>query len=290
MKDVKELELKVTDLFAGDIELVSPPIIYFELDRVISSLRNPLLEASKIIEKDPNLTAKLLKMVNSAYFGFPSQITTISRAISMIGLTELKNMVLGSLVMDRFSELPGGLMSIKEFWVLSLRTAIISKEFYRQISAVKFSSLNAVAESIFICALLHEIGLLVFYRKIPELARNAGLQAATTGVNDATAEQQLIGFDHYETGAELARLWKLPNVISTTIQFHQHPELAGKLSGTTSMIKLASQISRKKLSGQGVVSEPDLNLICLTEMEINEIIHETDEHIDELVKIYFPGQ
>jgi HD-like signal output (HDOD) protein len=99
--------LTIADLLQGDVQLASPPNIYFELQKVSEDPNKSLADAAFIIEQDAALSLKLLKIVNSAFYGFPAQITSISRAITMIGIKELRSIVLSTVIIDKFSNLPG---------------------------------------------------------------------------------------------------------------------------------------------------------------------------------------
>lgn len=283
------MDLKVTDLFIGEIELASPPDLYFKLNRIMQSATHSMEDAGRIIEKDPNLCVKLLKIVNSAYYGFPAQITTISRAITMVGLAELNNMVLGTLVLEKFSDLPGGLMSMQDYWQMSLHTALMSDRFGRKMEFFQADSNQNYAESMFICGLLHEIGLLVFYRKIPELARDVGMQLASIGSDEVQAELHLIGFDHYQAGAELVKIWNLPYIIETTIRHHQYPAEAGEFFHASAAIKFASQVSRSLYREGYQGSKPDLSLLPLDATDVQDIIDDSAETLEEILQIFISG-
>lgn len=109
-------ELTIADLLTGDVHLASPPNLYFELCRAADDPAATSENLAGIIGNDPNLCGRLLKIVNSAYFGLPGQIRTISRAITIIGIDELRTLVLGTLIIDKFSALPGGLPSMHAYW------------------------------------------------------------------------------------------------------------------------------------------------------------------------------
>ena len=234
-------DLSIADLFRGDLQLASPPNIYFELKKTMEDPVKTLADAGKIIEKDPSLTMRLLKIVNSAFYGFPSQISTITHAISIIGVKELENLVLGTLVIDKFSTMPNGLITMHDFWEMSLRCGLIAKEI------CNYQSSFDTSETIFICGLLHEIGKLVFYRRIPALAREVGLLIESTDMEEIQAEQKLIGFDHYETGSALSKLWKLPEIITSTIKHHTDSENSSHFKKECRIIKQASLLSHSRI-------------------------------------------
>ncbi|MDD5578933.1 MAG: HDOD domain-containing protein [Methylobacter sp.] len=270
--------LQIADLFRGDLQLTTPPNVYFELQKVVDDPNKSLMDAGLIIEKDPALSMRLLKIVNSAFFGFPSQIASIPRATALIGVTELQNLVLGTVVIDRFSSLPGGLLSMHDFWARSVRCALISKELciYKQ-------NKNDL-DSIFICGLLHDIGQLVFYRRIPVLAREIGLLVDATGVDETQAENNVIGFDHYQTGAELARLWRLPQIIIETIGQHCYFEYLGIYSDASSIIRIANYLS--KMDSEG--THPSDLCKDIPADDLSSLIDRTHSQFEEIFKLFYP--
>jgi HD-like signal output (HDOD) protein len=267
--------LSIKDLLSGDTQLTSPPNIYFELQKVIDDATKSLADAGAIIEKDPALTMRLLKIVNSAFFGLPSQVSTINQAITLIGFKELQNLALATVIIDKFSSMPGGLISMHDFWAQSLRCALLSKELCRH----KKNQLNL--DALFICGLLHEIGQLVFYRRIPVLAREVGLLVKATGIDQTVAETNIIGFDHYLLGAELARLWNLPEIIAATIGEHNHPSYQGTFAEAATIVRTASQVGKLDI-------QDDL-MGNISADELSRIIDLIDDQFDAIFKTFYPN-
>ena len=114
-------DLTIADLLKGDLQLTSPPGIYFELKKAVEDPHKSMSDVAFILEKDAALALKLLKIVNSAFYGFPSSITSVNRAVTIIGSQELQNLVLGAVVIERFSSLPGDIISMHDFWARSLK-------------------------------------------------------------------------------------------------------------------------------------------------------------------------
>jgi HD-like signal output (HDOD) protein len=283
MTNTNHPELSISDLLRGDLQLASPPTIYFELKKITDDATKTLVDAGKIIDKDPGLASRLLKIVDSAFFGFPAKISTISHAITLIGIKELENLVLATLVVDKFSSMPGGLISMRDFWSLSLRCALNAKEL------CSYHSEFATSETIFICGLLHDIGRLVFYRRIPALAREIGLQKASSEKDEVQIEQNLLGFDHYQTGAELIKLWNLPAIIETTIRHHSHPELAGQFSHEANIVKLAYQLSQQKIfNPDNFTIDCKFTLFSIADLE--KVTQKTNTQFDEIFSFFYPSQ
>ncbi len=236
-------------LLTGDVRLASPPEIFLRISRIIEDPRKTVHDAERVIEHDPALAARLLRLVNSAFYGFPRRIVSISHAVSLIGLKELRDLVLATVVVERFGRLPVRSMSMREFWRISVRGALLARE---------LSKAFAGMESMFVCGLLHEVGRLVIYARIPELARAALLLAEAESLEERIAERRTYGFDHYQLGAELLRRWQLPEVIVTTLRHHGRPAGAGGFSRETALVTLALLVAIEDLSAVQASQRPDL--------------------------------
>lgn len=275
MLNILSGQLTIADLLQGDSILTSPPNIYFELQKVIDDPLKSLTDAGRIIENDPALSMRLLKMVNSAFFGFSGEVTTINRAITLVGIKELQNLVLATVVIDKFSSMPGGLLSMHDFWASSLLCALFSKELCR------YKNNTCDLDVMFVCGLLHDIGQLVFYRKIPVLAREVGLLVETTDINEIQAEIKIIGFDHYQTGAELARLWKLPDIIITSMAEHNNFEYNGVFAESAAIVRAASQLVREPVE-DGLLDD-------ISGTDLSLIIDKVRDQFEQVFKIFYPN-
>jgi putative nucleotidyltransferase with HDIG domain len=238
-----------------------------------------MADAGNIIINDPSLTMRLLKLVNSAYYGFSRRIATVTHAISIIGSNELQNLVLATLIITKFSSEPGGLMSMHDFWAMSLRTGLMTKELALQ------CKIKDNKESVFICGLLHDIGQLVFFRRIPEQAREIGLLAERTGEAELDVEHKILGFNHYDVGAELAKLWNLPAIICETIAQHCRPDSLSPFRRVADLVRSANLISKMELSDQAT----DLRVWGITDVELSTIIDKVNDQFDEVFSIFYPG-
>lgn len=269
--------LKISDLFSGDLQLTSPPNIYFELQKIIANPNKSITDIGYIIEQDPSLSIRLLKIVNSAFFGLPGQISSIRHAITIIGVKELQNLILAAVIIDKFSSLPNGLLSMQDFWARSLRCALISKEL------CIYSNNKSDLDSMFICGLLHDIGQLVFYRRIPVLARQIGLLAESIGGDEVQAEINILGFNHYQAGAELARLWRLPEIIIETIGQHNHPDYTGVFADAASIVRAANYLCRMD------VDNTQLNTFCndIPVDDLSDIIDKALHQFEAIFKLFY---
>ena len=280
MPNASQKILSISDLFEGDIKLASPPNIYFELQKTVEDRTKSIKDSAFIIEKDASLALKLLKIVNSAFYGFPSKIASIDRAINLVGVTELQNLLLSTIVLDKFADSPNDLLSMHDFWAKNLRCALIAQEIDRYLG-------NKFCDSIFICGILHNIGQLIFFRRIPDLAKQVHL--ATYEHEDSSSsyeieiETNLIGFDRYQTGALLTKQWKLPDIISESIKLHAYPDDTGPYYQIAAIVRVADQYSRIDRNF-GEISEDRLGI---SSDDMSQIIELAYSRFEEVFKIFY---
>jgi HD-like signal output (HDOD) protein len=217
-------------LIGPDLELVSLPEIFYQIEAIINNPRSSAFQIAEVISKDPGLSAKLLRIVNSAFYGFPKQVDTISRAVAIVGSDQLHLLTLGTSVIALFRDIPSGLMNMGWFWKHSLACGIAA----RLIGSYK-NFLNI--EQLFISGLLHDLGKLIIFKNHPREAATALSQAGRSESWDYIIEGKIfgfvkqhylmertfLGFDHLQVGLALAEKWKLPLSLQQAIGGHHDP-------------------------------------------------------------------
>ena len=224
------------DLITDTIELASLPSVVMTAMEMLNNPKTSASDIGEIISQDPGLTIKLLKIVNSAFYGFPSRIDTISRAITIVGTLELTDLILGSSAIQVFSRIPNRLVNMRQFWEHSLYTAVVARILARYLRAPN-------TERCFVMGLLHDVGSLIMYRQKPDEARRALEMADKEDMPLPDAEREIFGFDHGEVGAELMRSWNLPDSFVTATRYHHQPSAAGSHRLETATIHLADVIT-----------------------------------------------
>jgi putative nucleotidyltransferase with HDIG domain len=255
-------------------------------------LNNPMSSASElgeIIGEDPGLTARLLRIVNSAFYGFPSRIETISRAITIIGTLELTDLILGSSAIQVFSRIPNTLIDMERFWEHSLYAGVVARILSRHMRAPN-------TERCFVIGLLHDIGALVLYRQHPEEARKALELAIERSLPLHLAEREVMGFHHGEVGAELMRAWNLPDSFIEVAMFHHQPSAAETFRLETATIHLADVITgmaHSTASGTGQIAPLEAGAWQLTGLSVDvmePVIAEADAQFEEARNAILPGR
>ena len=209
----------LTNLLAGEVELLSFPNIYYRIVEILEDPKSSAADLSQVVSTDTSLAARLLRLVNSAYYGLASKVDNIPRAIAMVGTNELSSLALGISVVNHFKDIPAELIDMKSFW----RHSITCGVFARILAGHK--GIRSV-ERFFVAGLLHDIGRLVLLQKAP-LASTRAMVLAQSGPNDMhVAEKEVFGYDHASVGGLLLREWKLPGNLTTMVRFHHRPENA----------------------------------------------------------------
>jgi putative nucleotidyltransferase with HDIG domain len=211
----------VSDLVNETNVVISLPEICFKLRRVLVEPLHTRKEVASVIQLDTALSARLLRIVNSAYFGLPVRINNISQALGIIGEHELNNLVFVTAIVKSVSSTGAG-FDIKQFWRNSIFIAIIARNLAKRAGLTN-------KEEYFLAGLLLNVGKLVLYAKEPELRATVEDESKTTGARDVEVERRLLGFDHSEVGAELATNWNFPeSLIESIARHHLRPDPAAR--------------------------------------------------------------
>jgi HD-like signal output (HDOD) protein len=200
--------------------LVSPPDVCIRVFELVESNQATARELGEIISCDPSLTARLLRLVNSSFYQYSRRIDTVSRAIAVIGISELYNLVIAVSAVKSFSRIPGFVVNIDTFWRHGISCGIIARMLARRCGVLH-------TERLFVAGLLHDIGSLLVYNRAPETARDLILAArGNEGVLYRT-EHQAFGFSHADLGGLLLEQWRLPDPLQQAVRHHHDPAAAG---------------------------------------------------------------
>jgi len=189
------------------------PDVYLRLKEMMDDEQSTLTDIANVIALDPALSSKLLKVANSALFNFPREVDSISRAISILGTSEVHNLINTYGVTSAFSSIDTGIIDMDRFWEISVDCALLCKFLARK-KGIKN------AKSIFVSGLLNNIGELVVMQSDPKKVQYC--QGYDKNETPWQRQQDVLGFTYADCSAELLNLWQLPQSISAPIkQFHQ---------------------------------------------------------------------
>ncbi|MDD4951082.1 MAG: HDOD domain-containing protein [Desulfovibrionaceae bacterium] len=219
------------NLVQGRTSLVSLPDIYFRIVEVLDNPRTSAFHIAEVVSKDPSLTAKLLRLVNSPFYGFPSKIDSISRAVALVGAQELSTLALGISVINSFQGIPPELVDMKAFWEHSIACGVLA----RVLSDYKP---GLSGERFFVAGLLHDVGKLFMLQRIPKPMLRVLSVSEKEGRPNHLVEEAVVGYDHTEVAGFLFNEWKLPPTLRNMVRHHHKPD-AGKNPIDSAIIHLA---------------------------------------------------
>ncbi len=219
-------------------ELSSLPHVLVEVIKVSNDPDSSAADISAIILKDPALTAKMLRVVNSSYYGRIQEVTTVNQAVVTLGMRAVTAIALSSSVYDKFHSIEGG-VDRKRFWRHSLEVAIASR-------LIAGEAGYEPVEEAFVAGLLHEIGILILEASFPEEYKRMW-KLVEAGESLTTIEQRKWGTDHARSGQFLLDQWGVPKHIGTAIGKHHHVFEHGDKSPDNRLaqiVNLANQLSK----------------------------------------------
>lgn len=206
----------IDQLVEKKIQLSSLPDIYHQVVNVLNDPKSSASHLAKVIGKDPGLSSSLLKIVNSAFYSLPQKVSSITRAIALIGGKELSTIAMGISVIRFFKDIPADLVNMKKFWLHSIATGVLA----RYIAAQK---VGLPEEEFFIAGLLHDIGRLILFREFPQTMTYAIRQSRTQHSQLLHVEHQIFRFDHSLVADRAMEKWNFPKLLRQTIRYHHIP-------------------------------------------------------------------
>ena len=209
------MNTNIAELVRGVNGLVTLPDIFVHINQLVEDPNSSTNDIADAVGKDPSFTVRLLRVANSSFYGFPSEIDSLSKAVSIIGTSQIRTLALAMSVASAFEGLPNTLVSMQHFWRHSLYCALVARRLSKLINGCD-------SEVVFTAALLHDIGELVIFSRLPQQAKESLLLVLDSAdeLPVYQAERQIMGFDHAQVGGELARQWKLPPILEECIEFH----------------------------------------------------------------------
>jgi len=240
------VEMNTPDaLVANVVHLISLPNVYTQLEKTLKDPNHTRNDIAAIVNIDPALCARTLRIINSSYYALPKTIYNIGTAINLIGEYDLRNIVLISSVVNSVDALTDNGINITEFWQHSIRCGMIAKLLANTISAPD-------PELLFLTGLLHDIGQLIIYKNEPELSTTITWHKTEENKQRYQIEQSLLGFGHPIVGALLLEKWSVPEQVSETVKYHHQPDETALYQKEAKIVGLADQLIHFVESNSGL--------------------------------------
>lgn len=275
------------DLVTDVSGLISLPEVCVKIGELSNDPNASAAQFGRLISQDAALTARLLRLVNSAFYRFPSRIDTVTRAVAIIGQRDLHNIVLAASVSGIFDRINSGLIDIDHFWRHAVYSGIVAR-----IIAGHCRVLHV--ERMFVAGLLHDIGRLLICYHREQHERQAIAMSLSEDMPLYQAEEKIIGFTHADVGAELVQSWNLPESLQYTTRMHHAPAFSD-YGMECAIVYLADQISH--MAERGDYSEVELSkvpdfvwkLTGMRKQDIENLTLQAREQFIESLQLFRPS-
>jgi len=196
-------------------DLPTLPVIAMEVNTMLQDYNTSVQDLCRVIENDQALVPRILKLVNSSFYGFKSKVANIDRAIILLGFNTVRNAIISVAVIGAFSMKKNNAegFDIREFWAHSVAVGVIS----RYLSRITHS---CAPEDAFTAGLLHDIGKIVIAQYFPDIFKNILEAVKINSISFYKAEKKEMPINHARLGTYLSKKWKLPESLSDTIRYH----------------------------------------------------------------------
>ncbi len=268
----KCLPISAEEVLAGVRDLPAMPNVVIKIMRMTGKgeTSSPK-ELSSIIAQDPNFSARILKMANSAYYGLPRSVSTLSDAVLMLGNHSIRNIAMLAATKDTLRQkIEGYELRPGELWRHSLMCALASQLLAEQ----TFYHDKEVA---FVGGLLHDVGKLVLgpyvHDRLPAIRETIAAQ----GCSFVEAERAVLGFDHAEIGGRIALHWNLPSALVSAISLHHNPVQKECVSPLVALVYLGNLICFSSADSSAVGGSSETNKQCM------EVLHLKEKHISSVI-------
>lgn len=225
----QQLVLEVEHLF-------SLPDVAIRINELIDQPDTSTKELVDVVQLDAGIAATVLRLANSAWYGLPSRVDTISRAITLIGMKALRDLVLSTSVITTFKGISSEFVDMMDFWDNSVTCGVVTRNLAKKCGIRE-------SERMFLAGLLHKVGRLVFYASRPVQYRQVLMDKDMGEVAIVEAERAVFGFTYAELGGALLRAWRLPEALDEMIAFQTRPMDAPLYKREAAIVHVAADIA-----------------------------------------------
>ena len=261
---------RVARILAQVEDIPTLPTTVAEVLRIVNTPECSAGRLSALILADPALSARVLRLANSAYYGFPRAVSSVLQAITLLGFATLRNVALSAAVFDLFRPTSGRTLDLEGLWRHSVAVAASSKLVARRI---RYTPL----EKAFTAGLLHDLGKLIIARYLHSSQERIMALVESESIPIGDAEQRVLSVSHPAFGAWLAARWSFPPSLVDAIAFHHHPASAEDNLSLAAIVYLGDIVTRRVGLGCGGDRVPRtldpaiLQAVGLSDADIDEL-------------------
>jgi len=258
------------------------PEVTAKIITVVDDPKSTARDLHLIIKNDPALASKILKVVKSAFYGLPGQISDLDRAIVLLGLSAVKNIAISASISRLFTaEKIADNFTARDLWKHSVAVAAVVRQFACLIGR------RAFAEEAFLAGLIHDLGLLVERQAFPEQLAEVIQEAAKSQRTFVEIETDVVGADHQALGMALAAKWRFPRTLQIVLGYHHNVDnLSADHRPLPTLVCIADKLCCQErigfplTGGSQPIEESLLEAVGLTPTDIENLRAELPQHIE----------
>lgn len=282
--DTGERAKEVVDKALASIgDLATLPEVTIKIIEIVEDAKSTARDLHKVIKNDPALSVKVLKVVNSAFYGLPGQVASVDRAIILLGLSAIKNIAIAASIARLFKgKRISEEFSASDLWKHSVGVAVAAR------ALAKCSAHPVMTDEVFVAGLIHDIGTLVERQAYPDEFAEVINICSGTEADFLQAERDAIGADHQAFGVGLTTKWKFPRHLRAAVGFHHNPDnLSVELRNMATLIQLADILCCQEKIGFYLTAQHDeitedmLELLGVSPAQIEEVRANLAEQVAE---------
>jgi putative nucleotidyltransferase with HDIG domain len=264
----------------------SPPPVYRKLHEAMQDPDSSFEDFSNIISADPSLAVRLLRIANSPFYGLGSKVETISHALGVVGIDQLKELALTTILVNQFEGIDKDLVNMQSFWMHSIGCGLAARAIAKNLG-------ERQVESYYTASMLHDIGSLIIYKEIPDKAREILTRCKSEGLSLSIVEEEVLGFTHTEVGAVIFTQWGLPESLVEAVRYHHRPSEAKEFPLFPAIVHLADVIAYEMKLGTGgeptipVLDPAAIKRTALTRAFLTDIQDYVRDEVDEAISLFY---
>jgi HD-like signal output (HDOD) protein len=280
-------KLPSAEALIQNVQLTSFPDIYYRIQKVLSDPKSSASYLAEVISKDTSLSTNLLKIANSAFYGRPSKVDTVTRAITLIGLNEISTLAMGVLAMRFFKGIPQKLIDMRTFWIHCIACGSIA-------SIIARNTKGLDEERFFVAGILHDMGRLVTAIAMPQRTVQAILESRNRRTPLFHIEKELFGYDHAWVASLLLRKWNFPVALENMVKFHHEPAnapqpLDASIIHFANIMSLACQFGHSGEMFVPPLLDKAWNALSISPSVLAPAISQTERMVSEMMKDFTDG-
>ena len=252
-----------------------------EIENALQSPEHSLATVGTTIEKDLDLTARLLRLGNSPFYGFSRRLATVTEVISLIGIQQVQDLIVASSIIKEFAGLGDEFVSMESFWRHNLACGIAAR-------ALALERRLAKPEQLFVAGLLHDMGRLALFAHAPDAARQVFGLYGRERMLLVEAESRVLGYDHARIARVLLQQWRFPVTLAEAVAYHHQPAGSQIAGDEAAVVHLADHlVNAMQVGHSGERFVPPLDVrawerLQLPRESLARVVDTVDEQLEAL--------